>query len=94
MKRKKSLVYEIILNEKALKDLKKLDRTAAARIINKIEKDLSKEPPAGKLLSGDLRGLFSYRVGDYRVIYSKTRLIVTVLTVGYRREVYKYQEGL
>ena len=88
------MAYEIIFKGKALKDLKKMDHSIAVKIVNRIEINLSKEPPAGKMLTGDLRGMFSYRVGDYRVIYSKFELTITILSVGHRKEIYKQQEGL
>jgi mRNA interferase RelE/StbE len=83
------LASEIIIKASARKDLEKIDRHIAKRIADKIEKDLSKIPPEGKLLSGDLHGLYSYRVGDYRVLYTKIQEGVLVLRIGHRREVYK-----
>jgi mRNA interferase RelE/StbE len=39
---------------------------------------------------GDLKGLWRYRVGDYRIVASieDQRFVVLVVTVGHRREVY------
>jgi mRNA interferase RelE/StbE len=38
-----------------------------------------------------LRGLWSYRVGDYRVVYEIRRraLVVLVLAIGHRRAIYE-----
>jgi len=44
----------------------------------------------GKPLKADLKGLWRYRVADYRLICSiqDQRLVVLVLKVGHRRDVY------
>jgi len=44
----------------------------------------------GKALLGDLKGLWRYRVGDYRIVakIEDDKFIVLVVTVGHRREVY------
>ena len=44
----------------------------------------------GRPLTGDLKGLWRYRVGDYRIVarIEAHRLVVLVVTVGHRREVY------
>ena len=45
----------------------------------------------GGRLQGTLSGLWRYRVGDYRLICSleDDRLVVLVLRIGHRREVYE-----
>jgi len=44
----------------------------------------------GRPLTGDLNGLWRYRLGDYRIVASieENRFVVVVVTVGHRREVY------
>ena len=46
---------------------------------------------SGKALTGDLAGLWRYRIGDYRIIcdIQDARLIVLALEVGHRRDIYK-----
>ena len=75
--------------DKVYKDLKHIDKPIRQVIMDKITLNLSKVPPDGKPLTGDLAGSYSYRVGDYRVIYQKLQEGVLVLRVGHRREVYK-----
>ena len=62
----------------------------AVRVANAIDK-LSECPDAGVPLKGELKGLFKYRVGTYRLIYQvkHKKLIVTVIDIGHRREVYR-----
>ena len=70
-------------------DLKKLDRPVVRRLLTQLEQALSSDPDAGEPLRGEFRGLFKYRIGDYRVIYAKTREGVLVLRIKHRREVYR-----
>jgi len=44
----------------------------------------------GKPLTGNLKGLWSYRVGDFRIIYEiqDDKCLVFVITIGHRRDVY------
>jgi mRNA interferase RelE/StbE len=71
------------------KDLKKMGRKSAKRIIGELEKTLSADPDRGVPLKGRFKGLLKYRVGDYRVIYARTEDGVLVLRIGHRRGVYK-----
>ena len=71
------------------RDLKKLDKSAVARIIHKLERTLSADPHAGEPLRGEFRGLFKFRIGDYRVVYARTTYGVLVLRINHRREVYR-----
>jgi len=45
----------------------------------------------GKALAYDLAGLHSLRTSDYRIIYriKEKELIIIVIAVGHRREIYK-----
>lgn len=71
------------------KDLKKIDRNEAEKILNRIEGDLAKDPDKGVALSGTFQGLYRYRIGDYRVIYAKTVDGILVLRIGHRRGAYR-----
>ncbi|MFZ3063475.1 MAG: type II toxin-antitoxin system RelE/ParE family toxin [Actinomycetota bacterium] len=83
------MAYKIAYKASVQQDLRKLDKGEASRILNKLEKDLGKDPNIGQPLKGPFQGLFRYRVGDYRVIYTKTREGVLVLRIGHRRDVYR-----
>jgi mRNA interferase RelE/StbE len=45
----------------------------------------------GEALHGELAGLWKYRVGDYRLLcrIEDARLVVLVVRIGNRREVYR-----
>ena len=71
------------------RDLKKLDRPTGARLLSRIERELSGKPDIGTPLAGEFQGLFKYRIGDYRVIYSKIPEGILVLRIRHRKEVYR-----
>lgn len=69
--------------------LKKLNANEKIRIDKKIL-NLQGNPKLGKPLVGKLSGLWSLRIGDYRVIYQikYDKLLILVLKIGHRRNVY------
>jgi mRNA interferase RelE/StbE len=71
------------------RDLKRLDKQTVKKILDEIENELVSDPAQGKELSGEFAGLLSYRMGNYRVIYSIIRDSVLVLRIGHRKEVYR-----
>lgn len=81
--------YKVYYKASIERDLKKIDKAEARRILNKIEKELGKDPGKGEQLKGEFRGLFRYRVGDYRVIYARTADGILVLRIGHRKEIYR-----
>ena len=65
-------------------DLKQLDKGIAKRVLDELEDTLSSEHNRGEALTGQFKGLFKLRLGDYRVIYSKTRDCVLILRISHR----------
>ena len=85
--------YKVIFTERAKKQLKKLDKHIAALIVGWLEKNIQNcENPRlhGKGLVENKSGQWRYRIGDYRVIceIQDKEIIVLVLEVGHRREIY------
>jgi mRNA interferase RelE/StbE len=76
--------------EKAFAFLMK-SQPAMGRRVAQIIDLLAKDPEEGIPLRGDLKGLFKYRVGTYRIIYKVERkiLLITVIDIGHRKEVYR-----
>ena len=75
----------------AAKAIRKLDRSTARRLLDAIE-SLARDPrPPGSIQLKGGSGEFRIRVGDYRVVYDihHDELVVLVLRVGHRREVYR-----
>ena len=77
----------------AARELHKLGRQAERLILHYLRQRIatSDDPRRfGRPLTGDLKGFWRYRVGDYRIVASieSDRMVVLVVTVGHRREVY------
>lgn len=83
--------YEVVFDNRAGKELARLDKPVARRVYSAVM-TLAEEPrPDGcRQLSG-YPGLWRIRVGDHRVVYSidDGRLVVVALRVAHRREVYR-----
>ena len=85
--------WRVEFDRSAARDLRKLDVQAQRLILRYLrERIATAEDPRrfGHALARDLKGLWRYRVGDYRIVAAieDERLVVLVVTVGYRREVY------
>jgi len=71
------------------RDLKKLDKDQANRILARLEEELPEKADAFPTLKGQFSGLRKFRVGDYRVIYTILGDTALVLRIGHRRTVYR-----
>jgi len=83
------LAYNILYKKSVSKDLRKIDKRERAQIFKKLQEVLSKNPKRGKKLKGRFRELYSYRIGDYRVVYTFVPQGVLVLRVSHRKEIYR-----
>jgi len=85
-------VYRIRILAAAARDLARLDKRIARRIVRRMQW-LAANLEAVRLetLSGDLAGLYKLRVGDYRVLYEILREERTILihAIGHRRDIYR-----
>ena len=83
----------VVSLEKARKQLSKLDNSAKRRVLDYMDDVARLKNPRerGKMLIGNMPGLWRYRVGDYRILCKirDEELVVTVVGVGHRREVYE-----
>ena len=73
------------------KDIPALGNTVKLRIQKAVSQKLGQQPlHFGKPLQGSWSGLYSLRVGDYRVIYQVLQpdKTVRIMRIGHRREVY------
>lgn len=78
----------------AVKELKKLDRTVAVRIIKTLEEriaTLDDPRTLGSALTGDHSGYWRWRIGDYRVVgrLEDARIVIIVVRGAHRRDVYR-----
>jgi mRNA interferase RelE/StbE len=86
-------VWRVEFDRDAARDLRKLDAQAQRDILRYLRERIATDQDPrqfGHALTGDLKGLWRYRVGDYRIVASieDNRFVVLVVTVGHRREVY------
>lgn len=85
------MTYSVEFSPSAAKALTKIDKTSQLRIAGVIELlAFEPRPPTTKMLRGGDHGRWRVRVGDYRIVYTveDDRLLVLVLRVAHRREVY------
>ena len=87
--------WKVRLNDRAKKDLNKLDQQVATRILkffhDRIEGENDPRSIGAALEGSELGEFWKYRIGDWRAICSieDETVIVFVLTVQHRNQVYK-----
>lgn len=89
------MAWTVLYVASAVRQIRKLDRA----VRNRVEKaclELAESPERGKPLQLALKGLRSWRTGDFRIVYRivEQRLEVIVVALGHRREVYAVVERL
>ena len=85
------MAFRVIIRPSAAKSISKLPPKICRQIISRIEGLAGNPRPDGReQLRGDT-GFFRIRSGDYRILYviHDRELIVVVVRVGHRREVYR-----
>ena len=84
------MTWEVVYTLTAKAAIRKLDPGTRKKVRAAVE-ELSRDPLQGKPLSFTLKGLRSWRTGDWRIIYKAEteRVVVVVVTVGHRRDVYE-----
>ncbi len=81
--------YKIAFKKSVSRDLKKMDKTQADKILRKIEEFLPKKADRFPVLAGKFTGLRKFRVGEYRVIFTIIGDTCLVLRISHQRESYK-----
>ena len=83
------MAYNITFKQSVWKDLKKLQKHDAARILDKIEEELSKNADRYPALTGKFAGLRKFRVGQYRIVYALQGENILILRIGHRSDIYR-----
>ena len=89
------MAWQIEFDPSAAKELAKLDKPTARRIVQFLRErvaPLTDPRSLGEALRGDELGSFwKYRLGDYRVVAEiiDRRVVIIVVRVGHGREVYR-----
>ena len=85
--------WTVEFDDRARRELRRLSPEIQAHILKYLRERIAGSDDArkfGKALRRELAGLWRYRIGDYRLIcrLEDHRLVVLVLQVGHRREIY------
>ncbi|MFU8772167.1 MAG: type II toxin-antitoxin system RelE family toxin [Anaerolineales bacterium] len=85
-------MYSIRLLSPAVRELERLDKSVARRIVDRINwlaTNLDELRP--EAYTGDLSGLYKLRIGNYRAIYQilNDEKVIIIHLIGHRREIYR-----
>ena len=89
--RESDMIYPIRFSNIASAQFQKLkDKKLKERIAAALEY-IATDPLIGKPLQAEFKGCYSYRIGDYRVIYtfSRSEKYLDIIRIDHRREVYR-----
>jgi mRNA interferase RelE/StbE len=87
-------MYKVIYSKNAIKDLRRLEKSIAKRIVKKIA-SFSKQKSItnfSKPLKGFGDNKYRFRIGDYRAVFQIDKLgriqILMILNVKHRKDIY------
>lgn len=85
------MIYPIRFSNTASSQFEKLKNKELKERIARTLEYIASDPMVGKPLQAEFKGCYSYRIGDYRVIYafSKSEKYLDVIRIDHRREVYR-----
>jgi mRNA-degrading endonuclease RelE of RelBE toxin-antitoxin system len=90
------MVYSFVYTFQAQKDLAKIEDSISSRILKKLDYFMKLPDPfvKAKQLTGFEIPTFSFRIGDYRIVFRRDLkghclVILVVLRIAHRKEVYK-----
>ncbi len=88
---KKISVWKLEFSKSAEKSILKLDKKIQEELKKYFKKVIDNPKAFGKALNGNKKGLWRYRIGDYRAIceIKEKELIIFTLLVDHRRKVYE-----
>lgn len=83
------MVYNIEYDSKALKQLKKLDKSIAELILDGIE-EFASNPILTKIkkLKTSFDGAYRLRIGDYRIVFYQENDLMLISKIAHRKDVY------
>lgn len=84
------MAYRITFKASVSRDLKKLSKTEADRVLLLIANDLPEKAHQLPELKGKFAGLRKFRIGDYRVIFAIIGDSILIARIGHRRDIYKH----
>lgn len=78
-------MFQFIYSKKAIKFLKKQDVPTRKRLVSAIEK----LPLEGDIKKLQNRTGYRLRVGDFRVVFDSNGIIIDIIDIGNRGQIYK-----
>ena len=78
--------YKIAFKKSVARDLNKIDKEQATKILNKIEDELPEKAETLPVLTGKFSGLRKFRIGDFRVIFSIIGDTALILRIRHRTQ--------
>ena len=91
-------MYKLLIDEKAVKDLSRIDKSMQKFILDSLEAFVKnyediKRTDKVKALKGNLKGFYRLRLRSFRVIYKEytDKLIIYVVRIAHRKEIYRQE---
>lgn len=83
------LAYNVKFKKSVAKDLKKVGKPEADRILTKIAAGLPEIADSLPRLKGKFAGLKKYRIGIYRIVFAIVNNTIVITRIRHRKEVYR-----
>lgn len=85
--------YKLILLPDAEKQLRRLERIIAKRILKKLTRTMQQQNPLryAKPLKDSAIGDLRFRIGDYRAValVDQKKSLILIVAIGHRRDIYQ-----
>lgn len=85
-------MYRLQIQDRAIHDLKGLDKETARRIVSRLNWLAGNIGSIKRMpLAGEFSDYYKFRVGDYRILYQvfDDRQVIVVHRIGHRRDIYR-----
>ncbi len=84
-------MYELFIEKRAEKGIRKLPKEVTIRIIPKIQELVENPLPVGCRKIVGSNSDYRIRIGDYRVVYelNEVKKRITIMAVGHRKDIYR-----
>ena len=82
-------MFDILLTQTAIKDLRKIDIQEQKRIVNKLKEFRNNPIQYASKLKNKKIGSYRFRIGDFRVIFDLDKDNIVILRIGHRKDIYK-----
>ena len=82
-------VYSVVYRKSVERDLSKLGKAEARKILERLDKELPRKADTCPLPKGRFAGLRKYRLGNYRVIFAILEDDILALRIRNRKDVHR-----